>query len=225
MRSFNRYNLISMLLLFLALSTFLACGSTSETTEQSPTHTTDKEELYWARIDSAQMQFTKADVRFMRKMIGHHAQALIMSELVPSRSSSNQVKILARRIINSQNDEIASMKQWLSERKQPVPELRFDGIKLYINGMLSGHMDMAGMLSQKQLEELKNAEGNRFDHLFLKYMIGHHTGALIMVDKLLETGSAAQEETAFKLVSNINADQQTEIERMERLLDSLPPVN
>lgn len=224
MRSSKWYDRVSEFFLLLILSTFLACSSTSETAKQSSTNPISKEELYWSRVDSAKMQFTEADVRFMTKMIGHHAQALVMSDLVPSRSSSNQVKILARRIINSQNDEIASMKQWLEERNQPVPELKMDGINLYINGMLSGHMEMAGMLNQKQLEELKHSSGNTFDHLFLEYMIGHHTGALVMVDTLLETGGAAQEEAAFKLASNINIDQQTEIARMKRLLDSLPPV-
>lgn len=220
----KKYRWVSTFVVCLLLSTVWACRSSSETAAKSSNTQSEHEKLYWSRVDSAKMQFTEADVQFMTKMIGHHAQALIMSDLVPSRSSSEQVKILARRIINSQNDEIASMKHWLRERNQSVPELKMNGINLYINGMLSGHMNMAGMLSQKQLEELKHSSGNRFDHLFLKYMIGHHTGALTMVDTLLKNGGAAQEEAAFKLASNINIDQQTEIARMNRLLDSLPPV-
>jgi len=87
--------------------------------------------------------------------------------------------------------------------------------------MRSGHMDMVGMLSQNQLEELSNARGTEFDRLFLKYMISHHKGAVVMVDNLLKVDGAAQEEAAFKLASGINADQQTEIARMQSMLDKL----
>lgn len=220
----------AVLLIILMITGLGACRSTSEMTDDSlpPGSQEDpgaKEQLYWARVDSAKMAYTEADVKFMQKMIGHHAQALVMSDLVPSRASSEQVKILARRIINGQNDEIESMSRWLRERGEDVPELKMEGINLWVNGMLSGNMDMVGMLSQEQLEQLKAAEGNRFDHLFLKYMIGHHKGAVLMVDKLINTGGAAQEEAAFKLASGINADQQTEIARMKRMLDALPPAD
>lgn len=222
---FNRQPLAALLIILL-VTMFGACSSTSEVADNQPNkEQSDKEELYWSRVNSAKMDYTEADVSFMSKMIGHHAQALVMSDLVPSRASSEQVKILARRIINGQTDEIDSMSRWLRERGEDVPELKMDGINLWINGMLSGKMDMAGMLSQQQLEELKAAEGNRFDHLFLKYMIGHHKGAVVMVNTLLEADGAAQEEAAFKLASGINADQQTEIARMQRMLDSLPPAD
>ena len=206
----------------LLLSSAWACSSSSQATKESNTdEQSSKEELYWSRVDSAKMQFTEADVKFMAGMIGHHAQAIVMSRLAPSRAESEQVKTLARRIINSQEDEINSMQKWLRQRDQPVPEINIDGIRLTINGMLSGHMKMSGMLSQEELEELKASEGARFDRLFLEGMIGHHQGAVVMVDNLLKADGAAQEEAAFKLASNINADQQTEIARMKRLLKSL----
>lgn len=222
---FNRQPLATVFIILL-VTAFGACSSTSEMADnQSNDEQSDKEELYWSRVNSAKMDYTEADVKFMTHMIGHHAQALVMSKLVPSRSSSEQVKILARRIINGQTDEIESMSRWLRERGEKVPELKMEGINLWINGILSGKMDMAGMLSQEQLEQLKAAKGNRFDHLFLKYMIGHHKGAVLMVNQLLETGRAAQEEAAFKLASGINADQQTEIARMQRMLEALPPAD
>ena len=213
---------LRMFTFVLILTVSWACKSSSETIDtSSSSNKSGKEELYWARVDSAKMQFTEADAKFMSGMIGHHAQAIVMSRLAPKRAESQQVKTLAKRIINSQKDEINSMQQWLRERNQPVPEIKIDGIKLTINGMLSGHMKMAGMLSQDELKELKNAEGTRFDRLFLSGMIGHHKGAVVMVDNLLKVDGAAQEEAAFKLASNINADQQTEIARMKRLLNDL----
>jgi len=75
-----------------------------------------------ARADSARLPYTAADVRFMTAMIGHHAQAVAMSRLAPERAASPAVRTLAARIINAQQDEIAIMRQWLRERRQPVPE-------------------------------------------------------------------------------------------------------
>jgi uncharacterized protein (DUF305 family) len=178
------------------------------------------EELYWARLDSSRTRFTKADVDFMTGMIGHHAQALIMSRLAPTNGASPQVQTLAARIINAQNDEIASMQQWLRDREQPVPEVHIDGLKLMLHGAgdHSHHMNMPGMLSSEQLEELEAATDADFDRLFLTYMIQHHAGAVTMVDDLFGQDGAGQDRASFKLASDISVDQITEIERMKSML-------
>ena len=82
--------------------------------------------------------------------------------------------------------------------------------------------DMAGILTQAQIDSLDAARGPEFDRLFLTYMIEHHRGAVTMVDALFETDGAAEDEAAFRLASDINADQTTEIERMERMLGTVP---
>ena len=46
----------------------------------------------------AQPSTTPADVQFMQGMIVHHAQALVMAALVPSRTRSEDLRILAGRI-------------------------------------------------------------------------------------------------------------------------------
>lgn len=190
---------------------------------ESPRPHADLETLYWERQEAARGAFTEADVRFMTDMIGHHAQALIMSRLAPERGASPAIRTLAARIINAQQDEIASMQQWLRERGQPVPEVHIDGLDLMIHGADGHHhhAHMPGMLSQEQLEELAAAEGPAFDRLFLAYMIQHHNGAVTMVDTLFATDGAASDEAAFKLASDINVDQQTEIARMQLMLDEL----
>ena len=70
----------------------------------------------------------------------------------------------------------------------------------------------------KQLDQARNAE---FDRLFLTFMIQHHGGAIVMVRNLFTTYGAAQDEIVFKLASDINVDQTTEIARMERMLFTL----
>lgn len=210
----------------LVVLSFSACSNTEQvTTNSAPENLDELEALYWARVDSSRMSFTDADVNFMTGMIAHHAQALIMSRLAPENGASSQVQTLASRIINAQKDEIATMQQWLRDRNQPVPEVHIDGLNLMIHGLEGGHQhdhtNMAGMLSPQQLRELANAEGSEFDRLFLTYMIQHHQGAVTMVDKLIATDGAVQDEEAFRLSADIRVDQVTEIERMKLMLDNL----
>ena len=93
---------------------------------------TDLSELFWARQDSAKMQFTQPDIEFMTGMIGHHAQALIMSSMASVNNASPSIVILSKRIINAQKDEIAIMQRWLHDRNQTVPQVTIDGLQLII---------------------------------------------------------------------------------------------
>jgi uncharacterized protein (DUF305 family) len=222
----------SLLLTIVFFTAFSGCSGTSAVTDQStdtdPSTTVDYdalEDLYWSRIQSDRMSFTEADVNFMTGMIGHHAQALIMSRLAPQNNASPEIQRLASRIINSQQDEIQSMQTWLRQRNQPVPEVHIDGLNLMIHGVDGhsnhDHMNMAGMLTDEELLQLSEANGSDFDRLFLTFMINHHQGAVIMVDTLVSTDGAAQDEGAFRLAADINVDQMTEIERMRLMLEEM----
>jgi uncharacterized protein (DUF305 family) len=74
------------------------------------------------------------------------------------------------------------------------------------------------MLSRAQLARLDSARGQEFDHLFLTYMVQHHRGAVAMVKELFATNGGAQDETIFKVASDINVDQVTEVARMQKML-------
>jgi uncharacterized protein (DUF305 family) len=160
---------------------------------------------------------TEADIRFMSGMIGHHAQAIVMAKLAPSHGASPTIQILCARIINAQRDEIALMQQWLRDHKQPAPDPD-DALKMMSQ---MPDMMMPGMLSPTQMQQLDAARGEDFDILFLKYMIQHHTGATSMVKDLFATNGAAQDDTVFKLASDVNVDQTTEIARMQHMLYEL----
>lgn len=156
---------------------------------------------------------SSADSAFMTGMIGHHAQALTMAGLAPGRVAHDQIRILADRIIVSQRDEIAAMEAWLRDHGLPVPD--------------SAHRhhgpgaSMPGMLSPAQMQELEAAQGPEFDRLFVTLMIQHHQGALVMVDQLLKA-PGAHDTFVYRFASDVHADQSAEIERMARLLITLP---
>ncbi|HUR95176.1 MAG TPA: DUF305 domain-containing protein [Gemmatimonadales bacterium] len=176
-----------------------------------------------ARADSLRYPYTEADVQFMGAMIGHHSQALVMAGWAPTHDASPAVRRLADRITNGQQDEIASMEQWLRERRQPVPDPRAAGTMSMHGDGHEGHAMMPGMLTEPQLRQLDAARGPEFDRLFLTFMIQHHRGAVSMVQSLFGTNRAAQDETVFKFANDVSADQSTEIARMETMLAALPP--
>ena len=161
---------------------------------------------------ASRYQYTEADARFMSAMIGHHTQAMIMAGWAPTHGANASVRRLAERIMSGQQDEIASMQQWLRDRGRPVPQGHHPE---------HGHV-MPGMLTDAQMKELAEARGPEFDRLFLAFMIQHHRGAVAMVKELFGTPGAAQDETVFKFANDVNVDQTTEIARMERMLSALP---
>jgi uncharacterized protein (DUF305 family) len=161
-------------------------------------------------VDQSHVQFTPADVQFMQGMIGHHAQAIQMVALVPSRTQSEDLKKLALRIDLSQQDEIKMMESWLRARGQQVPG---PGVH-----RMNGAPMMPGMLTPEEMERLAAATGAEFDRLFLQGMIKHHGGALTMVSDLLGAPGAAQESEVFAFVSDVEADQRMEIDRMGAML-------
>jgi uncharacterized protein (DUF305 family) len=214
--------------LFAALILAACAGGPGASVETAPSpdvgSTAELEALYQARTDSARMRFTEADVRFMTGMIGHHGQALVMARMAPTHGASPSIRTLAARIINAQQDEIATMQGWLRDRGQPVPEVEIAGTTMKVHGAEHA-MHMPGMLTAEQMQELDAARGTEFDRLFLTYMIQHHQGAVTMVHELFGTDGAAQDEATFKLASDIQVDQATEIARMKLMLESLSPTD
>lgn len=162
-----------------------------------------------AASDLSKVQATPADVKFMQGMIGHHAQAIEMTALIPSRTSREEMKLLGQRISVSQADEMDMMRTWLRARGQEIPSEHAHHTH---EGM------MPGMLTPEQMAELTAATGEAFDRLFLRFMIQHHEGALTMVDELFKTPGAGQEGDINAFAADVDSDQRMEIDRMRALL-------
>ena len=157
-----------------------------------------------------------ADVKFMQDMIMHHAQAVEMTALIESHTQNKELRSLGARISSSQADEINFMKRWLTARGEPAAP-----------AMLHMHtpdhqMLMPGMLTAKQMDALKKAKGKEFDRLFLKGMIQHHNGALIMVKELFDTAGAGQDAEVFNFASDVDSGQRAEIRVMQTMLGEKP---
>ncbi|GAB3096481.1 DUF305 domain-containing protein [Isoptericola nanjingensis] len=167
---------------------------------------------------------TEADADFMTRMIGHHAQAVEMAQLVPERSESAPLAKFADRIRLTQDGEIDYMSRWLEDQGLPVPAVATASAAPSDGSgprapQAHDHGSMPGMLTEAEMTALADADGTAFDRLFLEGMIKHHAGALEMVDDL---SAAGRDETVQEFASNVAADQIAEIDRMSRLLDELP---
>ncbi len=162
------------------------------------------------------------DAEFMQKMIMHHAQAVEMTALIEARTENRELRLLGARISQSQSDEMKFMKRWLEARGEPVspptPEIPGHDMSSHQHH----HTLMPGMLSPKQMDALKKAKGAEFDRLFLKGMIQHHNGALMMVKELFDTPGAGQDAELFNFASDVDSGQRAEIKIMQTLLGEKP---
>ncbi|MDB4886461.1 MAG: hypothetical protein JWN79_1899 [Gemmatimonadetes bacterium] len=171
-------------------------------------------------VPAAVGRHTAADTRFMQGMIGHHAQAMVMAAMAPSHGASPQVALFARKIFQSQRDEIELMQTWLRDHGERAPDASDPHAGMDMS--MPGHMMlMPGMLTPEQLAQLDAARGVAFDRLFLTFMIQHHRGALTMVAELFAAPGSGQEPELFGYATGVDADQRAEIERMERMLAAL----
>ena len=160
--------------------------------------------------DLSQLKYTPAEIQFVQGMIGHHMQALEMTELLPSRTAGGDMQLLAKRIQISQADEIDMMREWLKSRGATLPDPHAHHAP---NAAL-----MPGMLNPAEMQRLAAAKGEEFERLFLEFMIRHHDGALVMVEELFGAAGAGQQSDIYSFASDVEADQRMEIERMSVML-------
>lgn len=167
------------------------------------------------------------DVKFMQGMIMHHAQAVEMTALIESHTENKDLRTLGARISRSQSAEIEFMKRWLEARVESTsmamsegPEM--PGMAMPGMNMSSHQMLMPGMLTAKQMETLRKAEGKEFDRLFLTGMIQHHSGALVMVKDLFDTAGAGQDAALFNFTTDVDSGQRAEIRIMQTMLGETP---
>ncbi|WP_163722550.1 DUF305 domain-containing protein [Mycolicibacterium psychrotolerans] len=150
-----------------------------------------------------------ADVSFADGMVPHHQQAIVMSDIILAKQGIDaRVVELANQIKAAQGPEIATMQKWLTA--WGAPSMNHEGHDMSDMGM--------GMMSDQQLEQLRQAQGVDAAKQFLTGMIAHHEGAVRMAQTELDTGKA---EDAKKLARDIIDAQQREIATMKQILGSL----
>lgn len=188
----RKYALAALPAALAGLMALSACGTAEEEPAANGTVETQ-----------AEAEYNAADVEFAQGMIPHHEQAVDMSELARTRAGSEDVADLAERIEAAQDPEIQELTEMLQEWGEDP------------RGGHGADHSMHGMMTQEQMAELEGAEGEEFDRLFLRMMIEHHQGAVVMAREHLEEGVNPQ---ARQLSQEITDLQEEEIAEMGELL-------
>ncbi|NJP35805.1 DUF305 domain-containing protein [Micromonospora thermarum] len=177
---------------------------------------------------SATATFNDADVMFAQMMIPHHQQAVEMADLASARANDPELKDLAAKIKAAQDPEINTMKGWLAAWGKPTAAPSGHSMP----GMSSapghdmhgtssptpGASGMPGMMTDKDMADLKAAQGTEFDKMFAQMMIAHHKGAIEMAKTEQAQGSNPD---AKALAAKIAADQEAEVRTLQKILDRL----
>jgi uncharacterized protein (DUF305 family) len=143
------------------------------------------------------------DRAFAKEMTAHHQAAVQMAKIAQRRGKSAFVKRLANDIVRTQTKEIATM-------RAADQRLRSAGVTKGSLGVPKHMMGMNGDMSM-----LKTAKP--FDPAFLRMMIPHHQGAIVMAKAELTKGKDPELRT---LAQNIITAQQREIRQMRTQLKS-----
>lgn len=157
---------------------------------------------------AASAEYNSADVTFAQMMIPHHAQAVEMSDMILAKQGiPAPVTALATKIKEAQGPEIQTMTGWLKDWKEPTE---------MATGQ-AGH-SMSGMMDDAAMKELEAAQGTEAAKLFLKRMIAHHEGAIMMANNEVTDG---KDPKAVELSKEIVSAQEAEVKEMQDLLATL----
>jgi uncharacterized protein (DUF305 family) len=147
------------------------------------------------------------DIEFAQTMIAHHQQAIAASEIVAEKDDVDAgVTELADRIAVAYETDVEQLETWLDEWHAEADDDEVEAD------------DAEGMITDADLDSLRDASGAEAGSLYLEHMIADHEGAIDIAEEHIEEG---QNQGAIDLSKKIVATQALEIERMKEILESL----
>jgi uncharacterized protein (DUF305 family) len=119
------------------------------------------------------------DQTFIRHMLTHHEQGILLAEIAAEKASDPHLRALSKLIVASQRGEARILSHWWAnwfvEPRQVCSAQE--------------RASMPGTLEAVEVERLGSTEASFFDGLFLELMTRHHKGAVAMADVQLRDGS------------------------------------
>jgi uncharacterized protein (DUF305 family) len=152
------------------------------------------------------------DVGFLQDMLTHHDQALGVATLVVANGEDPTVRSYAREVLVFQGYEIGVMSQMLDDWGHSGSD-RSDQAMAWMD-MPVPVEQMPGLLTDEQLDQLRDADGAELDALFLDLMADHHRGGLHMAEYAF--GNAGDEDVR-ELAARIARNQAGEINEYRTL--------
>ncbi|WP_376767014.1 DUF305 domain-containing protein [Spinactinospora alkalitolerans] len=162
---------------------------------------------------------SSADAGFLRDMSAHHAQAVDMSLIIMEETEEPTLDTVAYDITRTQQAQIGRMQGWLalwglSARGTRPPMAWMAG-----HGHGSGGEPperMPGLATEEQMQELREAEGEEAEILFLRLMTEHHLGGVDMAEAAV---GLADEPIVVNFAKGMVTAQQSEIDLMADMLE------
>ncbi len=143
------------------------------------------------------------DLQFIDTMTHHHQAAVDMAKMALAKTSNEELKKFAQKIINDQTKEIGQMKDWRDKW--------FAGKPMAMNMEMPGMMGSMKMMSADGMKKMEVMSGKEYDTMFLDMMTPHHAGAITMAKEALTKA----EHPEIKTLSNqIIKAQEAEIKQM-----------
>jgi uncharacterized protein (DUF305 family) len=103
---------------------------------------------------------SRYEVRFLERMIDHHAMAVEMASICETKATHGELRALCTQIREGQSEEIATFQTWLQD---------WYGAK-HEPSMPPGHTE--------QMEKLAGLNGAEFEIEFMDSMVKHHRTAV-----------------------------------------------
>lgn len=209
---------------FATVAIAAGCNNSSSTPASSPTTSTSAAAPATATSPAVSNQpHNSADVMFAQRMIPHHQQAVEMSDMLLAKQGiDKRVTDLATQIKAAQAPEIQQMQGWLTAwGNPPMPPMSSDDMDHGGHagmGDMPGMPPMQGMMSDDDMNALRDAQGVEAAKLYLTQMITHHEGAITMAQKEISDG---QYPDAIAMSHAIVTTQQQEIDTMRAILGTL----
>jgi uncharacterized protein (DUF305 family) len=150
-------------------------------------------------VGSMNHMMVSSEREFIEGMIPHHQEAVDTAKEVIARGGSTpEIKQLAENIVVAQEKEIAEMKEWYQDwYGEPYADTRS---------------------YEPMMRELENLSGADLDRVFLRDMIGHHMGAIMMAQSVQPY---VEHEEIATLTQAIVTTQSAETAQMRQMLQSL----
>jgi len=136
-----------------------------------------------------------SEYAYLAEMVAHHEEAVAAAQQL-ERSERAAMREFGKSIVASQSAQIEQMNRWL----------------------VDWYSDRSGQVEyQPMMRDLTGLSGDRLDEVFLRDMIWHHMGAVMMSQQLLMRGPAEHQQVQA-LATKIRAEQHAEIFQMQRWL-------
>jgi uncharacterized protein (DUF305 family) len=156
-------------------------------------------------------------VTFARDMSTHHKQAVEMALIIRDRTEDTELRQLLIDMILTQQAQFGQMQGWLQAWGLPAAGLQppMTGQMLHNGQRMAMTPEMMGMQPQAKVNELRTLELAQAEIQFLRMMIDHHRGGVLMAESVL---AQTQRPEVRRLAESIITAQTGEISYMQELL-------